>query len=229
MYLADLQAALLDSLRTRVRNGELTERGLARLVGVSQPHMHNVLKGHRFLSQELADQILQSLRISVFDLLDRAQIANYLNSQKPLISECIYVPVLDGVLGPGHAWPATIDKHQRFAVPASQATGLTNAVVVALAPDVRMQNVVNGGDFALLDQSLSARCTVDPDGLYVLKRGNTGVIRRLRTSGRSIYIATDDCLSHPAGWERISLEVQYIQQVVRAKATLLSKETNWVA
>src|SRR5688572_10351946 len=145
MYLADLQAALLDSLRTRVRNGELTERGLARLVGVSQPHMHNVLKGHRFLSQDLADQILQSLHISVLDLLDRGQLANYLSSQKPVISDCIYVPVLSGFLGPGHAWPATIDKHQRFAVPAAQANGLTNAVVVTLAEDVRMQNVLSGG------------------------------------------------------------------------------------
>jgi hypothetical protein len=228
MYLADLQAALLESLRTRVRNGELTERGLARLVGVSQPHMHNVLKGYRFLSQDLADQILQCLNISVFDLVDRGQLANYLNSQKPLIAECIYVPVLTGQLGPGHAWPATIDKQQRFAVPATQANGLTNAVVVTLAEDVRMQDVVTGGDFALLDQSLSARCTIDPDGLYVLKRGNTGLVRRLRTCGRRIYIATDDSLSHPAAWERISLEVQYIQQVVRAKATLLARETNWI-
>ena len=157
------------------------------------------------------------------------RLADYLNSQKPLISECVYVPVLSGMLGPGHAWPATVDKHQRFAVPAAQATGLTNAVVVTLAEDVRMQGVISGGDFALLDQSLSARCTVEPDGLYVLKRGNTGVIRRLRTSGRNIFVATDDCLSHPAAWERLSLQVQNIQQVVRAKATLLARETNWIA
>src|SRR5262249_1706835 len=153
--LADLQAALLDTLRTRVRNGALTERGLARLVGVSQPHMHNVLKGHRFLSQDLADRILQGLNLSVFDLLDRDRLADYLNAKRPLIPECVYVPVLSGVLGPGHAWPANIDKHQRFALPASQASGIKNAVVVTLAEDVRMQNVVSSGDFALLDQSLS--------------------------------------------------------------------------
>lgn len=228
MYLADLQAALLDILRTRVRNGALTERGLARLVGVSQPHMHNVLKGHRFLSQDLADRILQRLHISVFDLLDRRRLEDYLNAKKPAIPECVYVPVLSGVLGPGHAWPATVDKHQRFPVPAAQATGLTSAVVATLAEDARMQNVVSVGDFALLDQSLSARCMIDPDALYVLKRGNSGIIRRLRTSGRNVFIATDDSLGHPAAWERISLEIQHIQQVVRARATLLARETNWI-
>jgi hypothetical protein len=166
--------------------------------------MHNVLKGHRFLE-------------------------DYLKSKRPVVPECVYVPVLNGVLGPGHAWPATVDKHQRFAVPAAQATGLTDAVVATLADDVRMQNVVSGGDLALLDQSLSARCMIDPEGLYVLKRGNSGVIRRLRTSGRNVFIATDDSLAQPAAWERISLEIQHIQRVVRARATLLAREPSWVA
>ena len=40
-------------LRTRIQNGELTERSLARLTGISQPHIHNVLKGAKILSPEL--------------------------------------------------------------------------------------------------------------------------------------------------------------------------------
>jgi hypothetical protein len=228
MYFADLQASLLESLRTRVRNGQLTERGLARLVGVSQPHMHNVLKGVRFLSSDLADQILRSLNISIWDLLDRDVIARYLDTPQPALSDRTYVPMLSGVLGPGHNWPADIDSHQRFAVRTVQAMAVTRPVVVALGEDVRMRAVVNDGDFALLDQSLSARCNIDPDGLYAVKRGNTGVIRRLRFCGRGIFIATDDSLSQPGAWERITLETQHIQHVVRAKATLLANESNWV-
>jgi hypothetical protein len=83
MYFADLQASLLESLRTRVRNGQVTERGLARLVGVSQPHMHNVLKGTRFLSSELSDQILRCLNISVLDLVDRALLTQYMSAPQP--------------------------------------------------------------------------------------------------------------------------------------------------
>jgi hypothetical protein len=35
-------------LRERVMNGEISERRLAQLTGISQPHMHNVLKGTEF-------------------------------------------------------------------------------------------------------------------------------------------------------------------------------------
>jgi transcriptional regulator with XRE-family HTH domain len=70
MLFTDLTKALVTLLRTRVQNGEFTERQLARLTGVSQPHIHNVLKGARTPSPALCDQLLQQLRLSVFDLVD---------------------------------------------------------------------------------------------------------------------------------------------------------------
>lgn len=68
MYFETLQGRLLNSVRWRVQNGELTERRLAGLIGVSQPHMHNILKGARTLSPEKADRILRTLEMSVLDL-----------------------------------------------------------------------------------------------------------------------------------------------------------------
>lgn len=68
MYFETLQGRLLDCIKWRVRNGELTERRLAGLVGISQPHMHNILKGVRALSPETADRILKTLEMSVLDL-----------------------------------------------------------------------------------------------------------------------------------------------------------------
>lgn len=68
MYFETLQARLVDVVNLRVRNGELTERRLARMVGISQPHMHNVLKGVRILSPQMGDRILRKLRMSVLDL-----------------------------------------------------------------------------------------------------------------------------------------------------------------
>ena len=67
---ADLLLAMRRVLRARVRNGEVTERGLARLAGISQPHLHNMLKGVRALSAEKADLLLNRLELSVVDLLD---------------------------------------------------------------------------------------------------------------------------------------------------------------
>jgi hypothetical protein len=65
-----LEQRFLCELRDRVRSGAVTERGLARLVGVSQPHIHNVLKGKRFFSLEKADQVLRSLGLDLLDFID---------------------------------------------------------------------------------------------------------------------------------------------------------------
>jgi Cro/C1-type HTH DNA-binding domain len=67
-----LQRRLLSRVRDCVRNGELTERGLARMIGISQPHMHHILKGARALSLEIADRILRHLDWTVLDLLEVA-------------------------------------------------------------------------------------------------------------------------------------------------------------
>jgi len=69
MYFDELNRRLIQYLQSRLQCGELTERRLARMAGLSQPHLHNVLKGVRRLSNELADQILRQLRISLLDLL----------------------------------------------------------------------------------------------------------------------------------------------------------------
>jgi transcriptional regulator with XRE-family HTH domain len=69
MYFETLQGRLLDCIRKRVQNGEVTERRLAGMSGISQPHIHNLLKGARGLSPGIADRILRTLDMSVFDLL----------------------------------------------------------------------------------------------------------------------------------------------------------------
>jgi transcriptional regulator with XRE-family HTH domain len=75
MTFYELQLRLLDRLRQRIRSGEVTERGLARLCGVSQPHLHNVLKGKRLFSIEMADEILRNLHMDVLDLLEPDELA----------------------------------------------------------------------------------------------------------------------------------------------------------
>lgn len=65
----ELQGRLLTYVVRRIRNGEFTERGLARILGVSQPQLHNVLKGARPLKPEFADCLLQHFKIGVLDLV----------------------------------------------------------------------------------------------------------------------------------------------------------------
>lgn len=66
---AALHTVLLSLIRTRIHNGHFTERGLARLLGISQPQLHNVMKGKRRLQTELADRILNKFGIGVLDLI----------------------------------------------------------------------------------------------------------------------------------------------------------------
>jgi transcriptional regulator with XRE-family HTH domain len=70
MTFCDLHERLIENLRQRVRSGEMTERGLARATGVSQPHIHHVLKGKRLLTALTADQILGRLQMDLLDLIE---------------------------------------------------------------------------------------------------------------------------------------------------------------
>ena len=68
MDFMDLHERLADYISGKVRNGELTVRGLARRAGVSQPHLHHVLKGKRFLSFKSASLLLHELGLNISDL-----------------------------------------------------------------------------------------------------------------------------------------------------------------
>src|SRR3974390_1416892 len=74
----ELHQRLTDLLLDRIRSGQLTERGLSRMTGVSQPHIHNVLKGKRFFSTDAADAILHELKLDVLDFLSPIELAGRL-------------------------------------------------------------------------------------------------------------------------------------------------------
>jgi len=67
-----LQVRLVTQVRDKIRSGELTERRLAILTGISQPHVHNVLKGKRVFSIRASDAVLAELRMTVLDLIESA-------------------------------------------------------------------------------------------------------------------------------------------------------------
>ena len=69
MNFRELHDRLVVHLRRLVGGGELTERGLARVSGISQPHLHNVLKGKRLFSTEAADEVLRQMHLDIFDLI----------------------------------------------------------------------------------------------------------------------------------------------------------------
>jgi Peptidase S24-like len=227
MLFVDVRNALTAVLRGRVRNGEITERGLARLVGVSQPHIHNVLKGVRSLSPELSDQILMHLHLSLLDLIERERIEAHLNFVHH--GDYIYVPLLHGMIGPGFSWPTHVNANDRLPFSARQACGIQNPVAVRLAEDSRMLQVFSEGDVALLDQSPRARTEIERGAYYVLKWGNAGMVRRLEVSAAgTVYLISEDVQDRPLAWEKIALEGRTMMQLVRARAHLVNPVLEWM-
>jgi transcriptional regulator with XRE-family HTH domain len=76
-----LLARLISFVNLRIKNGEYTERGLARILGVSQPQMHNVLKGARTLHADLADRLLRKLGISILHLFEESELTGELRAR----------------------------------------------------------------------------------------------------------------------------------------------------
>jgi transcriptional regulator with XRE-family HTH domain len=80
-----LQRRLIRFVNNRISNGDFSERGLARVLRVSQPHLHKVLKNERKLTPELADRLLTCFGMTVLDLLNPAEFASRLGAtQVPL-------------------------------------------------------------------------------------------------------------------------------------------------
>jgi hypothetical protein len=72
---------LIAAVNLRIKNGEYTERGLARILGISQPQMHNVLKGARTLHVDLADKLLWKLGLSVVQLFEAEELSEELRAR----------------------------------------------------------------------------------------------------------------------------------------------------
>lgn len=88
-----LQTRLIQLVNTRIQNGDFTERGLARILGISQPQIHNVLKGARKLQPELADRLLGKLGIDVTDLLQTVELTAQVMLRHAACAQCPNSPV----------------------------------------------------------------------------------------------------------------------------------------
>jgi plasmid maintenance system antidote protein VapI len=79
----------------RIHNGEYTERGLARLLGISQPQIHHVLKGTRRLQPEFADRIMARFGITVLDLLQDIELSSELRSRQTTLADLRWYTAVD--------------------------------------------------------------------------------------------------------------------------------------
>jgi hypothetical protein len=221
------QLKLLAYVRSQIRNGELTERGLARLIGVSQPHVHNVLKGVRNLSPNVLDLALKYLHLSLLDLIPSDELEAHLRIRR-MPQRSAEVPFLDRPIGPGMPWPATLSPRRSFPLPFAAVHAPANLVMASLIADPAMRPTLGSSDVALLDTTPTRPSALAPQGLFVIERGHAAgieaVIRYIRPGAQRFYLATDATLDTPADWEPFPVSASELAAAVKARVRWIGRE-----
>jgi len=219
----DARLRLLAHVRNEVSNGELTERGFARRIGISQPHAHNVLKGVRTLSPEIFDLALKYLHLSLLDLapLEEIEAQLHLRRTRERVAE---VAFLAAPIGPGRPWPDTLNWRNSFPVPFPCAMVPAELVMAKLVAGPGMSATLASYDIALLDTSERPRSTLSPHSLYVIERNGEAVLRYIRPGRHGYYLATDADLDQPTAWKPLRLSTAQLGAAVKARVIWLGHE-----
>ncbi len=117
MTFEQLLARLLGEIRRRIENGQLTERGLARLTRISQPHVHHVLSGKRGITPEVADRFMTALGLDLNDLMQETSTAKAGVRPQPDLERCVLLPLWEGLVAPGLPPPRPRDGGLYFPFP----------------------------------------------------------------------------------------------------------------
>lgn len=210
-----LQRRLLDQVRLRLCNGELTERRLARMAGISQPHMHNVLKGVRSLTPEVADLLLASLGLSMLDMITPDEARALLESQRWDGGAADLVPAVNSPIGPGYPFPSFTEATEWLRLPPSVWNGSRRLALAPLAPDPDSPAGA-GHQLALLCLDEAARLRVAPDQVCLLRWQGAGYLRRVRVEAGSVIVLRPQDSQAASGPGTILLNEQGLLEPVRA-------------
>jgi hypothetical protein len=211
----DLYERLVDVARQRIRAGELTERGLSRMCGVSQPHIHNVLKSIRALSPGSADRLMEALGVTLPELVWRS------GSEDG--SGVRVVPIVRNRIGPGVE--AVLTSWRGFMpFPRKLVDPLANPVAAQLAPDLVLPAMVAANDFILLDQNPEVRAKPRGESCWVVAEQAGLRVRYVRLGGTKLYIANEATVRDPRQWEAIPLHDKEITEIVRARIVWIGRE-----
>jgi hypothetical protein len=191
---------LLDRLRyivrDRVKNGHLTERQLARMTATSQPHLHNVLKGIRALTPELADTLLPQLNLSMEELLEG---------------------VTEGKKRPRVNAPDVIPAFLPF-------WEIKQPAAIRLDADPRMAPRFQAGDVAIFDESTAARTELDSRATYLVNYRGSLVVRYIRWGGKRLYLVAEDALTDPLRWDFVFMADGNILEIVRGRIVWICRQ-----
>ena len=225
MTFREAQLKLLAYVVDRIHNGELTERGFARLLGISQPHVHNVLKGVRNLSPEIFDSILKYFNLSLLDLASVEELeANFKKRKAP-------TPAAD-------RFPRFAGNWTRYALAWGGSTGAEAyplplpALAIAGRPDhggtsQRSIYVRDAGRFGHWSSRYLGTGTFSNISPVRALRGQPrweAVLRHIRPAAQGLYLVTDATLDTPALWEKVGISYGELAAIVKARVFWIGRE-----
>jgi transcriptional regulator with XRE-family HTH domain len=217
-----LRARLMSHVRARVRNGEISERRLARLAGISQPHIHNVLKGARQLSTEMADRIMQRLRIDLLDLLTVGEgcATHEVSPNRELADsgECRMIAMLDGRIGREYPFPHAVGP-EWYPFLAADVQHLGSPIAARLAPDPLRAPLLDCSGVVLLDRAEAVRVDPDEDGYFALDLSGAGTIGLVRRAKRRLYLR----VWHADVWQAIPLPDRDPLDVIQGRVIIAAR------
>lgn len=205
---------LVELARERVNSGDVSERGLARRAAISQPHMHNVLKGIRTLSPDSADRLMRAMDVTVPQVVWSVGGDN--------ISEIRPVPLLRQRIGPGSGDSMSVYRGY-MPFPSGLVSGI-EPLAAYLAADLALPSDYRGGDLVLLDLNRAMRLTPAVSSCWIVAE-NAGLrVRYVRRTRGGLEVASRPNLSGPGDWQRISLQGRSIPDIVRARIVWIGRE-----
>jgi len=212
-----IQSRLLETLRQRLRNGDFTERGLARVVGLSQPHIHNVLKGVRVLSPDVGDLLITSLDLSLIELLGSDELGAALMAKQAERQGSYSVPVLMGRIGPDDPFPNWRDVGDWVVAKDPELRALRRPAFVQIGADPAIESQWTKAGYGLVDFDEASRTEPRVPGWHALRWRGAGYLRQVSVRGEDLVVLGQRTLEDRVAPETIALSEGALLQIVRAR------------
>jgi plasmid maintenance system antidote protein VapI len=198
---------LRELLKEKVKNGELTERGMARSTGFSQPHLHNILKGIRTLPPELADQLMSLAGLNLFNLIGIKQTE-------------------EGVGKGRSARELQSNMSEIERVIAKLDAPMLNLPSYSLPDDASMEPRFHGGDIAHYQPGAVDWSMLNGRSAYLVNHNERLCARYLRMGGQRLYLVSEESLKDPMRWEYVSLADRHILEIVTGRIVWICRKVD---
>lgn len=226
--IGDLCNRLIHDLRVGVSSGSLSVRRLAREIGVSQPHMQNIISGKRSLTIQMADRLLRHQQRSVLDLASASELEEALRLATTTPHNLRYIPVLPGRLGPSDPFPEMKGASGWRPMPLHAVAHVGVPVFAELGSDAELAREFPGATFALLDLSSQARSKISQHSRYAIQWSGGGWIRRVRLEPGKLVVLGQVGLRHLLGPAGIELGTSGVEDHIRAQVIWMGHDPKYV-